>query len=630
MKKTLLIVLLILGLFIGSTVGEAMEFDTSELAEVPAMEIEREHGGDGSTIEIERAEVGAGEDIAANAILYNAYFKVYSDSGKPIEGAAISIGGEVVAVTGSGGLAQVERTNGQFDYTVSKSGYESASGSAVIEDASINISTIRLKKMDHVEFTVTSGGVAVAGAAITFDGRSKTTSSSGTAAFWSRDGSFSYSVTHENFKTATGTVDVAGDVAVEVELSGAYLAAFNVVDDLGASLGGVSINVDSSDTVVTGSDGTASLWVEKGSHSYVAGRDGYDNAAGEFYADSSLKGVNIEMTRKKYVAAFTVTDENEVPINQAKISMPDNIVFTDADGNAQIQGLLPGTYDVNVSKDGYIDYMGEIQVVDATVRAHVVLAQAPEPPPPEPTPTPAPTARPTTRPTSRPTPTPSVVPTKTPRPTPSSSKTPVIASLMPSPSPSAGAPASPSPSPSPTEGKELLSVGFNIVDENGDPMADVETELHSESKKGRTDGDGYIFYLDVEPGAHTFYVMNDDGTARAQKDFVIEYSSATRFETGAHVYDDVFVKTDLNSVTMDMAVEGKQIDIVGVHEGWSPFYSELPSGGNSSQPFGEGNMTLWLIGGVALLLTLVVVFIAVRKRSGKVASSEDDIETGGQ
>ncbi len=589
---------------------------------------------------------------------FSVQFFVEDANGAPLEGASVNIDSQSRAITNANGAATVKLANGTYNYEIVKNSFETATGRFTVSGANISLPAVKMAKLSCLTFTVSDGSMGIDGAQVSVAGQSIATDAAGKAVFWVKDGAYDYSVFRRGLERMVGNVTVAGDTQQSVDMPGSLRVEFTVTNDAGKAVSGAEVAIAGVRNVFTDGKGKAATWVTAGAHSYVVAQEQCVDVFGSFTADEKLTVVNVSMERKRFAALFTVKDTDGAPLGGVNISIPGNKVVTDASGSAAVADLLPGSYEISVAKGGYESYAGEFSVGNKTARVTVVLAKsAPVPTPTptatvtpaptdEPTPAPVPTARPTAEPTSRPTVSSSARPTASAsarptasasaKPSPSESpepkKTPVIASAVPSvppqgpTPPAAGVTTAPSAEPTAAQNAGLLSVGFNFVDANGEPLVDYVTELHSDPQSGRTDGDGYIFYMDVPPGAHTLYLKNKDNSVLAKKDFMLDYAPTTSHEQTDLGIDAFNVKDSVNAVTVDVIYSGGQLTLANVHEGWSQFYSELPGEANNKL---NTDLVFWLIIGLAVLILVLVILIVVKRNSIRSASRKHDYLQGG-
>ncbi len=654
MKKLVISIILIAVLVISG--GVAMAAGNEGLNETYSRELTVD--GESYALEQGSEEYFRVYGYAPGTAGFSVQFFVEDADGKPMEGASVNIDGTNRAITNANGAASVKLVNGTYNYEIVKSSYETATGRFTVSGKDVSLPAVKMAKLSCLTFSVTDGNIGIDGAQISVAGQSIATNSSGKAIFWVKDGSYDYSVFRRGLERVAANVAVTGDTNVSVDIPGSLRVEFNVTDDAGKPVAGAEVAVAGARNVYTDGNGKAYTWVTEGTHRYAVSQEQCKDVFGSFAADEKLNIVNISMERMRFAALFTVKDNAGAPLEGVKITIPGKEAVTDASGSAAIAELLPGIYEISVSKDGYESYAGEFTVGGKTARITVVLVKTVPVPTPEPTPVPTPvptenptpapvpTTKPTARPTVKPTASATAKPTATakatasakpsatasPSASPSPKKTPVIASAQPSvppqnpTPPAAGTTETPSAAPTDAQTGGALSVGFNFVDANGEPLVDYITELHSDPQSGRTDADGYIFYMDVPPGAHTLYLKNSDNTVLAKKDFMLDYAAATSHQQTDLGVDAFNVKDSVNAVTVDVIYNEGQLTLANVHEGWSQFYSELPSEANNKL---NTDLVFWLIIGLAVLILVLVILIVVKRNSIRTTTKKRDYLQGG-
>ena len=176
-----------------------------------------------------RVDMPVGTDEAETAAIE---FTVTDNDGA-VAGATVSVG-DVTGTTDAEGKATLELPEGEASYTVSKSGYEDATGTVTVtaenisgtthEGVSVTMTkTVVPADKAAVEFTVTDSEGAIAGATITIGDESKTTDAEGKATFNLSEGETSYTVSMDGYEDATGTPPTTTTAAVEAAAEAASL-----------------------------------------------------------------------------------------------------------------------------------------------------------------------------------------------------------------------------------------------------------------------------------------------------------------------------------------------------------------------------------------------------------------------
>ncbi len=130
-----------------------------------------------------------------------------NDGTSPIEGAEIDINGETLTTNGSG-TASVFLANGDFDYTVTYTGYDDYTGTVTIDNANEDVTVQMTATLYTLTFTVNDGTNPIEGAEIDINGETLTTNGSGTASIDLENGDYDYIVTDSGYYDYTGTVTI--------------------------------------------------------------------------------------------------------------------------------------------------------------------------------------------------------------------------------------------------------------------------------------------------------------------------------------------------------------------------------------------------------------------------------------
>ncbi len=147
---------------------------------------------------------------------------------------------------------------------------------------------------------------------------------------------------------------------------------FTVTDMLSNPLSNVTIQIEGMDTpLVTDAEGVASIMMMQGEWDFEASLEGYSSTSSTFNLAGTPLTVPVILYDAVYTLTFNVTD-GTLPIAGASINVGGFEITTNAAGVATI-GILPGTYDYTVTKEGYEPASGTVTVVDAPVTEEVVM-----------------------------------------------------------------------------------------------------------------------------------------------------------------------------------------------------------------------------------------------------------------
>jgi len=301
---------------------------------------------------------------------YDITFHVTS-GGSNLEGATIDITDVGTMVTDINGNAVFSLIDGNYDYTITKTGYLTVEDVTTVAGASFTVEetmdpvyavTIHVTKPDNT---------GLQGASVTIGTETKLTDASGNAIFNLIDGNYSYTVTKTGYNPAAGNFVVAGSpLTVEVPMTLVeYEVTFHVTSG-GNNLEGVEILLDNGESSMTDINGIATFMLSNGEYVYTASKSGYGTEEDIFTVSGSVLTVNVVMTP---LPTYTVTFHVTSGVNNlegAEITIGVDVITTDVNGIATID-LLNGPYSYTVTKLGYIDQSGTFTVVNAPLSIDV-------------------------------------------------------------------------------------------------------------------------------------------------------------------------------------------------------------------------------------------------------------------
>ena len=138
-----------------------------------------------------------------------------------------------------------------------------------------------------------------------------------------------------------------------------YALTANVVDDLGLPISGATVTFTPNDaesgtaaqTLVTDSDGKATVYVKRGSYTLTATHERFTSAITQTTSVSS--GRTVKMTGEILeTVQLVVTNEYGAPLSGAAVSIGGKTITTGADGTASFS-VKRGSYVAQVSCTGY-------------------------------------------------------------------------------------------------------------------------------------------------------------------------------------------------------------------------------------------------------------------------------------
>ncbi|HPW66362.1 MAG TPA: T9SS type A sorting domain-containing protein, partial [Salinivirgaceae bacterium] len=292
---------------------------------------------------------------------YTVTFTVIDNTSSPIESATIVINSETLA-TDASGVATIILENGIYPYTISKSGYVSVTGTAVVDGADVSIN----KTLIYQEYSLTLVANPTAGGTVNdVSGNYQPYSNITVIATpaegynfvnWTKDGvevntnaEFVYVMPSENV-TLTANFEIT------------YTVTFIVYYTLGGPIEGATIVVHG-DTLTTDSTGRATINLPNGEYYFVLSMPGHSDFDGAFVVNNEDVDVFVAAPAQYFTITFH-SEYNGTPLQGVTINVDGGELTTDEQGNATTE-LVNGNYTFTATKEGYSDLEGEFTVNDA-------------------------------------------------------------------------------------------------------------------------------------------------------------------------------------------------------------------------------------------------------------------------
>ncbi len=252
---------------------------------------------------------------------YSVTFTV-SDSGGVIQGAEVSFNSDAKTTDSQGKAVFTDVLAGSKDYSVSKAGYDDATGTVNVDsDESVNV-TLTKKTYTITASAGTGGSISPSGEVIVEHGSSKTFTMSPSEGYSVED----VLVDGESVgQRATYTFNnVTSNHTITVSFTtlppDTYTVTFNVSDSSGAVQGAnVSFNGDNKGTDALGKAVFTGVLV--GSRAYTVSKEGYNNSTGNVDVDGD-ESVDVTLTKKTYTLAVNIIGQGTVTKN------PDEATYT--------------------------------------------------------------------------------------------------------------------------------------------------------------------------------------------------------------------------------------------------------------------------------------------------------------
>ena len=310
--------------------------------------------------------------------LYDVLFNVYQvNQGTPAEGALVTIQGQPSALpVNSLGQATTKLKNGEYNYTITKRGYDDLTGSFNVQGQNANIERTLDLKHYNVVITVldSDNNEPVQGAAVNINSSSYPTNDKGQVTVSLQNGTYSYTVTKSGYYDGNSSVTVLdSDNSSVVNLQARlYNVIMSVRDPERQPIENATVTINNN-TYQTQSNGQVSLQLKNGTYPFTVtatGMEDYSDDLTVASADIPLLGISMEY--KKYNITFVVTTDEGVAVGNANIHINDNDYQTSQGGLVTIP-LSNGTYPYTVTKAGYVPTESSVTVSNADKNVAVTV-----------------------------------------------------------------------------------------------------------------------------------------------------------------------------------------------------------------------------------------------------------------
>ena len=302
--------------------------------------------------------------------------------GKALAGAVVTVDGTSIPTNMDGEAIFEGLEKQEYDYTVAKAGYKGKSGKVNLTAGGQAVLVELERDLVRAAFTVLAGGKALAGAIVTVGGTPIPTNMNGEAVFEGLEKQeYDYTVTKAGYKGKSGKVDLtAGDQAVSETLERDLASVTFTVLAGGKALAEAIVTVGSA-TMPTNAEGKAVFeGLEKQEYDYTVAKAGYKGKSGKVNLTAGDQAVTVELEKSLAHASFAVLAGGK-PLAGASIAMGGVTVQTNAEGKAILKGFEKSEYDYTVTKAGYKNASGRVNLTagDQTVSVVLEKLEAPTP-----------------------------------------------------------------------------------------------------------------------------------------------------------------------------------------------------------------------------------------------------------
>ena len=310
--------------------------------------------------------------------LYDVLFNIYQvNQGTPAEGALVTIQGQPSALpVNSLGQATTKLKNGEYNYTITKRGYDDLTGSFNVQGQNVNVERTLVLKHYNVVITVldSDNNEPVQGAAVNINSNSYPTDDNGQVTVSLQNGTYPYTVTKSGYYDGNSSVTVLdSDNSSVVNLQARlYNVIMSVRDPEQQPIGNATVTINNN-TYQTQSNGQVSLQLKNGIYPFTVTATGMEDYSDDLtVASVDIPLLGISMEYRKYNITFAVTTDEGIAVGNANIHINDNDYQTSQGGLVTIP-LSNGTYSYTVAKAGYVSTESSVTVSNADKNVAVTV-----------------------------------------------------------------------------------------------------------------------------------------------------------------------------------------------------------------------------------------------------------------
>lgn len=310
--------------------------------------------------------------------LYDVLFNVYQvNQGTPAEGALVTIQGQPSALpVNSLGQATTKLKNGEYNYTITKRGYDDLTGSFNVQGQNVNVERTLDLKHYNVVITVldSDNNEPVQGAAVNINSSSYPTDDNGQVTVSLQNGTYPYTVTKSGYYDGDSSVTVLdSDNSSVVNLQARlYNVIMSVRDPERQPIENATVTINNN-TYQTQSNGQVSLQLKNGTYLFTVTATGMEDYSDDLtVASADIPLLDINMEYRKYNITFAVTTDEGIAVGNANIHINDNNYQTSQGGLVTIP-LSNGTYSYTVAKAGYVPTESSVTVSNADKNVAVTV-----------------------------------------------------------------------------------------------------------------------------------------------------------------------------------------------------------------------------------------------------------------
>lgn len=229
----------------------------------------------------------------------------------------------------------------------------------------------------RVTFILLDSVTILAGAYVTFNGQVIVSDSDGIAIFTQVPaGSISFLVNTPGYNDYSGYNFVSSNDTVIVHMQKLCSLKFTLTDGI-EPINGAIVRVNFDNAAISDSNGIAffdNIFPLNSSYYYSASDSDYKDSSAIVYINTTDFTVMPIVMVKANSISFTVTDSLNNPIQNARVTIYNNIIFTSGLGTAVINKVINGSFQYHIFKSGYLDFNGNVIISDSSKTINIILA----------------------------------------------------------------------------------------------------------------------------------------------------------------------------------------------------------------------------------------------------------------
>jgi len=298
---------------------------------------------------------------------------VATDGDNLLSGVSVKLDGITKTTDENGEALFVDIESGEYQFSANLNGYYEVIDTIVVETSNIT-KNINMAIIPDVTFTVEFNQAPMENIKVVFGGVSKYTNASGQAIFVDVTmGDHAYSISQNGYYPIEGICNVA-DTNMDMPMALIMIpdVSFTITDGINLISGAkVTFNGISK---ISNTEGKVSYTdIAAGKYAYSVEKDMYFTNSDSLTVASVDLDETIVMELENYNVSFNVTDGTNA-LENAFVVFNGETKASDVSGNIIFENVVIGdNYDYTVSKDGYEDAMGSIDVEDTDVTEDVAL-----------------------------------------------------------------------------------------------------------------------------------------------------------------------------------------------------------------------------------------------------------------